>query len=279
MEFPVEEMMNQIPQKDTPECDMCKFVVELADDLVRENRARQFINSTVYTICNILPEDVKAACIANAPGIVDQVEKGLDPQTACAFINLCAKPGMKIEAGHIVKSAALTEGGMNSREASTLCTVCEFVVKTLDFLLKGNKTEEALNSTIYKLCDLLPSTEKNLCDMMAPLLVKELHNGFDPKKACTAVNACRNSTKSNAVQHIQQGSNHVNLPSREEELVQASTLCTVCEFLVKTLDFLLEGNKSEAAVNSTIYELCNLLPGTDKAFVSDRIFEGPLLPQ
>lgn len=52
---------------------------------------------------------------------------------------------------------------------------------------------------------------------------------------------------------------------------QASLGCEICEFLIDTADQYLQSNKSEAAINATIYKLCNDLPDTFQSFVSVQV--------
>ena len=40
------------------ECELCKFVIELVDKFVQNNRTEAAINSTLEKICNSLPGDI-----------------------------------------------------------------------------------------------------------------------------------------------------------------------------------------------------------------------------
>jgi hypothetical protein len=42
------------------------------------------------------------------------------------------------------------------------CDLCELIVQTVDTYLKNNKSEAAINATVYKLCNSLPASLKDL---------------------------------------------------------------------------------------------------------------------
>ena len=50
--------------------------------------------------------------------------------------------------------------------------------------------------------------------------------------------------------------------------VQDGPACELCELLVQTIDQYLKDNHTEAAINATVYKLCNDLTGTLKDTVS-----------
>ena len=56
--------------------------------------------------------------------------------------------------------------------------------------------------------------------------------------------------------------------------------CSVCQYIISYLDIVLENNKSDAAVEAALKQVCSVLPPTSK----DRCLEfvityGPLIPQ
>ena len=51
-------------------------------------------------------------------------------------------------------------------------------------------------------------------------------------------------------------------------LLQDGPACELCELLVQTIDQYLKDNKTAAAINATVYKLCNDLPDTLKTTVS-----------
>lgn len=52
------------------------------------------------------------------------------------------------------------------------------------------------------------------------------------------------------------------------QLPSAGPACELCELLVQTVDQYLKDNKTEAAINATVYKVCGDLPGTLKDTVS-----------
>ena len=57
------------------------------------------------------------------------------------------------------------------------------------------------------------------------------------------------------------------------QLPSDSPACELCELLVQTIDQYLKDNKTEAAINATVYKLCNDLPDTLKTTVRIICFD------
>ena len=51
-------------------------------------------------------------------------------------------------------------------------------------------------------------------------------------------------------------------------LIFKGALCALCELLVQSIDKYIKQNKSEAAINQTVYKICNSLPDPIKGAVS-----------
>ncbi|KAK7475401.1 hypothetical protein BaRGS_00033351, partial [Batillaria attramentaria] len=133
--------------------------------------------------------------------------------------------------------------------ATPLCELCEVIVEAVDQYVKENKTEAAINATVYKLCNELPASLKDTCISFAPEVVAALAKGLDPKQACTEAKLCQSGER--------------KTPSHELQVEQGPA-CELCELIVQTVDQYLKDNKSIAAINGTVYKLCNDLPGSIK---------------
>lgn len=69
----------------------------------------------------------------------------------------------------------------------------------------------------------------------------------------------------------------MNLPTvvaKPDEVKQpvGDVKCDICELVIRGIDDLVGKNASEEKINSTIYEICNDLPGSAKTFVSLNCF-------
>ncbi|XP_070185275.1 uncharacterized protein [Littorina saxatilis] len=242
------ETRNTLRQTDVqagPACELCELLVQTVDQYLKDNKTEAAINATVYKVCGDLPGTLKDTCMTFAPQLVSILAKGADPKTACTDIKLCTN------STEIRTSQRQTDVHLPS--AGPACELCELLVQTVDQYLKDNKTEAAINATVYKVCGNLPGTLKDTCMTFAPQLVSILAKGADPKTACTDIKLCTNSTE--------------NMASAKRTTVQlpsAGPACELCELLVQTVDQYLKDNKTEAAINATVYKVCGDLPGTLK---------------
>nr|KAG5690865.1 hypothetical protein BaRGS_028897 [Batillaria attramentaria] len=290
----VYKLCNELPAslKDTveqgPACELCELIVQTVDQYLKDNKSIAAINGTVYKLCNDLPGSIKDTCMAFAPQLVAELAKGLDPKQACTAIKLCTNDttGPACELCELIvqtvdqylkdnKSIAAINGTVyklcndlpgtikDTVEQGPACELCELIVQTVDQYLKDNKSIAAINGTVYKLCNDLPGTIKDTCLAFAPQLVAELAKGLDPKQACTAIKLCTNDTTDS-------GRISVRTPEVKIEVEQGPA-CELCELIVQTVDQYLKDNKSIAAINGTVYKLCNDLPGT----IKDTVEQGP----
>ncbi|VDI30580.1 ribosome biogenesis protein ERB1, partial [Mytilus galloprovincialis] len=96
------------------------------------------------------------------------------------------------------------------------------------------------------------------CTQYAPMIVKDVTLGFDPEQTCEKVQLCTNGS------FVQPFFEEVVPKELVEEKVEADAKCELCEFVVQLLDQYLASNKTTAAVNSSVMQICNLLPGSLK---------------
>ncbi|KAK6187859.1 hypothetical protein SNE40_005792 [Patella caerulea] len=228
-----------------PGCELCEFVVQLIDGFVEKNSSEAAINATIYKVCNSLPDPIKSTCLGFAPELVKVLSAGFDPKEACTKIKLC--DGQSQE-----KIPVVTKDDIDLKGAAG-CELCEFVVQLIDGFVQQNSSEEAINATIYKVCNSLPDPIKSTCLGFAPELVKVLSAGFDPKEACTKIKLCDGQTKEKTPVQT------------KDDIDVKGPGCELCEFVVQLIDGFVEKNSSEAAINATIYKVCNSLPDPIKS--------------
>ncbi|XP_064595110.1 uncharacterized protein LOC135461774 [Liolophura sinensis] len=230
-------------------CEICEFLINMLDQYIANNKSEAAINATVFKLCNDLPATFQPVCFSLAPAVVSALARGLDPATACTDIKLCTGQS---ELNQLIPQ---TRPQHDEIEASLGCEICEFLIDTADQYLQNNKSEAAINATLYKLCNDLPDTFQSFCFSYAPMIVSLLSKGFDPQKVCTEIKLCTGSDES---------AEHTVSPEHQSQKDhdQISLGCEICEFLIDTADQYLQNNKSEAAINATLYKLCNDLPST-----------------
>ncbi|XP_060558736.1 uncharacterized protein LOC132719018 [Ruditapes philippinarum] len=218
-------------------CEVCKAVIEELDSLVKQNASIEKINETLYDVCNQLPGALQDLCLQAAPQILNALMNGVDPSEACGSLGLCSS-----EAG----ITDTTEKSFDNVE-DVKCEICTLLVQGLDEILRGNASVAQINATIFNLCGDLPGSAKSFCVMVAPVIVKELQGGADPKVACAVLKLCASKAP------VQEESAKDNV---------GDIKCDICELIIKEIDTIVGQNASAEKINATIYNLCSQLPGT-----------------
>lgn len=224
-------------------CSLCKLVVPFLKSFIDSNTTETEAKAAVEELCSKLPA-LQSECTQLVddyfPMIWKLLESYVDDEQICQEIGLCSKS--------IVQSRA--------PQASVECVLCEFVMKEVDNILKGNTTEAAVTAALEKVCDILPKTIRTECEDLvkqyAPEIIDLLINGLNPQQVCTALKLCTST----------------RLTSPE-----ASVECILCEFVLKEVDSILDGNTTEAAVEAALDKVCDLLPSTIRSACEDLVKE------
>ncbi|XP_053381659.1 uncharacterized protein LOC123562193 [Mercenaria mercenaria] len=214
-------------------CEICELIIQGIDSIVGNNASAEKINATIYTLCSDLPAGAaQKYCIMVAPTIVKAIEGGVDPDQACAALNLC--------------SSSVDEYEENTLNVGDIkCEICELIIQGIDSIVGNNASAEKINATIYTLCSDLPSGAAQIyCIMVAPTIVKAIEGGVDPDQACAALNLCSSSVD----EHEEKTSNVGDIK------------CEICELIIQGIDSIVGNNASAEKINATIYTLCSDLP-------------------
>ncbi|CAG2240103.1 PSAP [Mytilus edulis] len=227
--------IEEVMIKAGPECAICKLIVQEIDSFIAKNETASQINATVYAFCGKLPGPLTSLCMTYAPIIVNDVVLGFDPEKTCEKVKLCTNDSIllspKSEAKKIEKKIK------EKVEAGPECAICKLIVQEIDSFIAKNETASQINATVYAFCGKLPAPLTSLCMTYAPIIVNDVVLGFDPEKTCEKVKLCTNDKK-----------------------VEASPGCTLCKFIVQAVSNYTTQNQSAAAINASVYQVCNELP-------------------
>ncbi|CAG2223655.1 PSAP [Mytilus edulis] len=234
-------------------CTLCKFLIQEIDNFIVQNQSSAAINASVYNLCSKLPAPLDKLCYGYAPVIVQDVVSGFDPKQTCDKFKLCTNGSLSYQNRQI----EFTKDFKNLKDGPE-CAICKLLVQEIDSYIVQNKSAAEINATVYEFCNKLPAPLNSMCTQYAPMIVKDVTLGFDPEQTCEKVQLCTNGS------FVQPFFEEVKPKELVEEKVEADAKCELCEFVVQLLDQYLASNKTTAAVNSSVMQICNLLPGSLK---------------
>ncbi|XP_063444046.1 uncharacterized protein LOC134724753 isoform X2 [Mytilus trossulus] len=234
-------------------CTLCKFLIQEIDNFIVQNQSSSAINASVYNLCSKLPAPLDKLCYGYAPVIVQDVVSGFDPKQTCDKFKLCTNGSLSYQDSQL----EFTEDFKDLKDGPE-CAICKLLVQEIDSYIVQNKSAAEINATVYEFCNKLPAPLNSMCTQYAPMIVKDVTLGFDPEQTCEKVQLCTNNS------FIQPFFEEVVPKELTEEKVEADAKCELCEFVVQLLDQYLASNKTTAAVNSSVMQICNLLPGSLK---------------
>lgn len=224
------------PPKNDVECDLCKQVVSLVEEQLKDKRTEDGIRNALDKVCSYLPSSVASRCqtFVNtyAEFLISILVQEMDPTLVCAAINVC--PTQDLE-----------------------CESCQYLFHYIQEQLYNNVSQDELKNFAKRLCDLLPQTYANNCEAFvneygSSLLVL-IGQEIDPSVVCPKLGMCP-STKS----HVGTVAQRANIKS------VAFDGCTVCTTVVDYLDKLLEDDNVDQEITQLIEKVCDIMPASVK---------------
>ncbi|KAL4240157.1 hypothetical protein ACF0H5_000951 [Mactra antiquata] len=225
-------------------CAVCKVAMKFLDKILQENRTEAAVKEALDKLCSYLPSSMSSECQNLVDTYSDQiihllVDEMIDPSKVCSAIGLCPRAQQPL-----IKDVKATN--------VVTCAVCKAAMEYLDKVLQENRTEAAVKEALDKMCSYLPSSMSSECqnlvdtysDQIIHLLVDEM---IDPSKVCSAIGLCPRAQQPLI---------------KEPENVKDGPFCVICEFVLSQLDIILEGNRSEVAIEAALEKVCSLMPDT-----------------
>lgn len=224
------------PPKNDVECDLCKQVVSLVEEQLKDKRTEDAIRDALDKVCSYLPSSVASRCqtFVNtyAELLISILVQEMDPTLVCAAVNVC--PTQDLE-----------------------CESCQYLFHYIQEQLYNNVSQDELKNFAKRLCDLLPQTYANNCEAFvneygSSLLVL-IGQEIDPSVVCPKLGMCP-STK----RHVGTVAQRANIKS------VAFDGCTVCTTVVDYLDKLLEDDNVDQEITQLIEKVCDIMPASVK---------------
>ncbi|XP_071952140.1 uncharacterized protein [Antedon mediterranea] len=214
---------------DSTICQVCEEVAQALEGLLTENSTETEIVNAVEKVCDILPSKFKTECNALVTQygavLIELLVQSVPPSKLCSDLHLCSSKEMILS-------------------ASEQCTLCEYVIKTLDSMISENSTDQEIINALDKVCSYLPKTIAADCEDFVNTYTPQILGiirELSPDQVCTALGLCTSKVVKN---------------------VDASAECVLCEFVMQELDTILSENSTEQEIINALEKVCSLLPNT-----------------
>ncbi|XP_072293528.1 prosaposin isoform X2 [Eucyclogobius newberryi] len=300
------------PQLKTVPCDLCKEVIIVVGQVLKDNATEGEILGYLEKACQLIPDEgLTAQCKEMVddyyPILIGIITGELDPSIVCGAMGLCRSQEAalaQVKAKEQLPSNEIPEMDLpqdvspfivnmpqllfpqESPEKETLKqdnnVVCDDCIKFLgDAQAEMKKNSSYVNGLIAKIeaqCDLLGPGLSDLCkqyiSQYAPMVIEEFMKKT-PKEICCAGGFCASMKKSAPMMSLlpavaKPAAKSVPafslFPATKVEenkhmvRVRDSPTCTICEFVMKQLEQMLQDQVTEAEVIQAVEKVCTLLP-------------------
>ncbi|XP_050665112.1 prosaposin isoform X3 [Leptidea sinapis] len=136
--------------------------------------------------------------------------------------------------GRVVKESA----------ASTVCVICEFVLKEIDDQIKDKHNDDEIKKIVHGVCKRMPKSVRSECDQFvekySDLVISLLAQELNPDEVCQELKLCKS----------------VNFNAVKEEILD----CAVCETVVMALKKVLSNDKMDRNIVHIVERACDMLP-------------------
>lgn len=152
---------------------------------------------------------------------------------------------LKIVVFILVASAFVSATQVNAKSNDdTTCTLCQFVVSSVENYIANNQTITQIEALLNKVCFTLPAALQTECVLLVaqlPEIVKQLEQQYPVKQICTTLGLCT---------------------SKKIIVPKDTTSCTLCEFGVDQIEQYLAQNATQQQIVASLSYVCKLVPAS-----------------
>jgi len=151
------------------------------------------------------------------------------------------------------ESLNLQSSGLMSLKSSSNCEMCEFAINEVFSILKDKDDQDMVKNALESICYRLPNSIERNCENFVETytstIINLIVNGLTPDEICSALDLCASTTDIQTV------------PTEIEVKVQVEdSTCVLCEYVITTIDSMLEDKANEAQIKAALESVCSILP-------------------
>ncbi|UJR22649.1 hypothetical protein I4U23_025689 [Adineta vaga] len=254
--------VTHIIKADTATCSVCNYLsMHLHLALKRDSNEKSFQHA-LANVCSYLSGEQNAKCqtiIQLFAPYISQLE--LSPENSfCEQLTICQVPMIDLKPAILLnKKEKISEinimkpwekeSSINQHPRLTpTCTLCQYIISYLDAVMKNNKSEQAFEEALKKVCTILPSKERTQCDEFVktygPTLAQLIAEMADPKTVCHYLNMCQDSS--------------TKKPTDTVVYEQTPYTCTICQYIVSRMKHFIGASQEKDQILLSIKESCDL---------------------
>ncbi|XP_059394690.1 prosaposin [Carassius carassius] len=228
-------------------CQDCTQIFELLKELFSNGDFQAKLTSSLEKVCDQLPAQISKICHTEVekmlPLAITFITSMMKPSEICTTLGLCGgRDSAKMRElflNHMSKTLPVPTMKM---ETSIQCSVCTYIVSTLEYLFPRERTQSIITVLLESLCREFPPLVQPQCNKIVEkyvqLLVDMLLNNTSPNFICTLLRICEiRELPVNAAEVLSDCDScltlavltHMHLGSNATELQAALFLDTVCQ--------------------------------------------------
>jgi len=237
---------SSVAMTEKPTCVLCEFVLHQLQTFLKDGQTEEEIKAAVHGVCNVMPQVLRDECSKFVdkyePAIVELLVREVDPSQLCPLLKLCDKQGA-------LQSALMPQGYASLMKDSN-CEMCQFALTEVFSVLKDKDNQDMVKNVLESICYRLPNSIEAECEDFVEkytnTAIDMIVNGLTPDEICKAMDVC--------ARHGQ--SSPAPLPEDKD------SGCIICEYVITTLDGMIEDKTNEKQIKAALESLCSYLPSS-----------------
>jgi len=238
---------SSVVQVNTPSCVLCEYVIDTLDDYISDRKNEAEIKKAVESICDKMPGSVRQKCDSLVetyePAIVSFIINNIESSKICSLLHLC-------DDQNLIQNNRLTTLNKDSN-----CEMCEFAMNEVFSVLKNKDDQDMVKNALESICYRLPnSIERNCEDFVekyTSTIINLIVSGLTPDEICSALNLCTSDLTPTPAPR-----------PTPTPTSGADTSCVLCEYIITTLDTMVEDKTNKEEIKKSLEKLCSLLPSS-----------------
>jgi hypothetical protein len=156
---------SQLQKANAALCGVCDYASTYIKFALKRDSSEKSLQQALSTVCTHLSNDQKSHCQTLVESFRPNVQKlKLDfGNNFCKQLTICQtpmselKPAIQLNDIQSEQDDQFKQKIVQNLDETPQCMLCHYVVSYLDAILKNNKSEEAVQAALAKVCTILPS--------------------------------------------------------------------------------------------------------------------------